>query len=136
MDRLGSRMALPLPALSDGCFVQLPVISAYVLHEIPCAIRACQRMTVDTARIDKMIFLQLVRNTCILREIPIRQMHVWEELFGLLVDAPANNAHLCCISKASRRAFDLTLLVCSVYEIMARLTHRDEIVWTVTPCFP
>ena len=83
-----------------------------------------------------MIFLQLVRNTCILREISIRQMHVWEELFGLLVDAPAHDAHLRCLSKASRLAFDLMLLVGSMDEIMARLTHRDEIVWTVTPCFP
>src|SRR5258706_8189435 len=113
---LGSRIALPLPAFSDGCFVQLPVISPHVLHEIPRAIRACQRMTVDTTRIDKMRSLQLMRNTCMLREIPIRQMHLGEELCGLLVDAPANDAHLRCISKASRRAFDLMLLVCSMDE--------------------
>ena len=129
-------MALPLPALSDGCFVQLPVISAHVLHEIPRAIRACQRMTADTTRIDTVRFLQLVPNPYLLREIAIRQIHLWEELFGLLVDAPAHDAHLRCLSKASRLAFDLLLLVCSVDEIMARLTHRDEIVWTVTPCFP
>jgi hypothetical protein len=129
-------MALTLPAFSDGCFVHLPVISPHVLHEIPRAFRACQRMAVDTARIDKVRFLQLVPNTCLLREIPIRQMHMWEEIFGLLVDAPPNDAHLCCISKASRLAFDLLLLMCSVNEIMARLTQRDEIVWTVPTGFP
>lgn len=93
-------------------------------------------MTADTTGIDKMRFLQLVRHTCMLREIPIRQMHLWEELFGLLVDAPAHGAHLRRISKASRLAFDLLLLVCAVDEIMARLTQRDEIVRTVTPCLP
>ena len=133
---LGSRIALPLPAFSNGCFVQLTVIYPHVLHEVPRAIRACQRMTANATRIDKVRFLQLVRNTRMLCEIPIRQMHMWEELFGLLVDAPANDAHLRCISKASRLAFEHLLLVCSVYEIMARLTQSDEIVWTVTPCFP
>ena len=93
-------------------------------------------MTIDTARIDKVRFLQLVGNTRLLREIPIRQLHRWEKLFGAAIDAPAHDAHLRCISKASRLAFDLLLLVRSVDEIMARLTQRDEIVWTVTTCFP
>src|SRR5437762_9509280 len=132
MDILGSRITLPLPTFSDGCFVQLPVIAAHVLHEIPRAIRACQRMTVHTARIDTVRFLQPVGHTRMLREIPIRQMHLWVELFGMLVNAPAKDAHLRCISKASRRAFDRVLLVCSMDEIMTRLTHTDEIVWTVT----
>lgn len=93
-------------------------------------------MTADTTRIDTVRFLQLVPNPCLLREIPVRQMHLWEELFGLLVDAKPHGAHLRCLSKASRLAFDLLLLVGSMDKIMARLTHRDEIVGTVTPCFP
>lgn len=71
-------------------------------------------MTVETARIDMVGFLQLVCHTRTLCEIPIRQMHMCVLLFGLLVDVPAHDAHLCCISKAFRRVFDLMLLVRSM----------------------
>jgi hypothetical protein len=54
MDILGCRFALPLPAFSDGCFVQLTVISPHALDQIPSTIRDRTRMCADTPCIDQV----------------------------------------------------------------------------------
>ena len=67
-----------------------------------------------------------------LRDVPIRQMHMWEACFGLFIDAPSDHAHVCRITKTPGRTLDLVLLVRSMNILMARLTERDEIVRAVT----
>jgi len=58
-------------------------------------------------------------------------MHIWEVRFGLLIDVPADHAHLGCISETDTLAGDLLLLVRAVNEIMAGLTERDQVGGTI-----
>ena len=62
-------------------------------------------------------------------------MHIWEESFGLLIDAPPNNTHLCRVTKAPGLPFDLVLLVRFMNLIMARLAEGNEIVRAITTRF-
>ena len=71
-------------------------------------------------------------DACMLRDVPIGQMHIRKERFRLLVDGPPDDAHLSCIPKASALVLDLVLLVRSMNEIMAHLTEGDEIIGAVT----
>ena len=73
-----------------------------------------------------------MRDTGMLRDVPIGQMHIRKERFRLLVDVPPDDAHLSCITKAAALALYLVLLVRSMHEIMARLTECDEIIGAVT----
>src|SRR6266516_215201 len=77
-----------------------------------------------------------MRDACMLREVPIRQLHVWEECFGLFIDAPpAHHAHVRNITKTPGLTLDLVLLVRSMNAIMAPLAECDEIVRALTSCF-
>jgi len=75
-------------------------------------------------------------NASVLGQVAIRQMHIQKTCFDLLVDAPSDHAHLRGISKTSRLAFDLVLLVGSVNEVMTRFTERNQVVRAVTACLP
>jgi hypothetical protein len=59
---------------------------------------------------------------------------MWEVRFGHLIDAPADHAHLRCISQTETLAGDLLFLVCAVNEFMAGLTERDQVVGTLATC--
>jgi hypothetical protein len=61
-------------------------------------------------------------------------MHIWEVRFGLLINAPADHAHLGCISETGTFAGDLLFLVRAVNEIMAGLTECDQVVGTIATC--
>src|SRR5205807_3969453 len=73
-------------------------------------------------------------DTCVFREIAIRQAHVWEECFRLIVDVPSNNTHLCSISKSSVFPLYFVLLVRSMKKIVACLAQGDEVIWPITAC--
>src|SRR2546423_9036370 len=88
---LGSRIALPLSACSDGRFVQLAVISPHALDQIPAPIRDRTRMRADTSRIDQVRLLQMMRDAALLREVSIIQIDMREQRFGLFVDAPPDD---------------------------------------------
>jgi hypothetical protein len=56
---------------------------------------------------------------------------MWEVRFALLIDAPADHAHLGCTLQTDTLARDLLFLVCAVNELMAGLTKRDQVVGTI-----
>ncbi len=68
-----------------------------------------------------------------LGDVAIRQMDIREEGLGLLVDMPPDGTHLRGIPKACAFALYFVFLLCSMDQIMARLTERDEIVGAITP---
>ena len=113
MNILGCRIALPLSAFSDGRFVQLTVISPHALDQIADPIRDRTRMCADTPRIDQVRLLQMMRDAGMFRDVSIGQMYIVEQRFGLLIDAPPDDAHLSCITKRSTFARNLVFLVCS-----------------------
>ena len=78
-----------------------------------------------------MGLLQLVRDPCVFREVPIGQMHLWKALFHLLIDPPANNTHLGGITKALCASLDLVLLMRLVNMAMAGLAQRDQVLWAI-----
>src|SRR4051794_7270260 len=53
-------------------------------------------------------------------------MDRWKHFFRLLINAPANDAHLRSISKAPGLTFNLVLLVRSVKEMLALSTQLHE----------
>lgn len=58
-------------------------------------------------------------------------MDIGKQCVRLLVDAPANDAHLCRIPKASGLPFNRVLLMRSVNELMARLTDRHQVIGAI-----
>ena len=72
-----------------------------------------------------------MRDTCLLGDVPIRQMHVWEYRCGLFIDAPADYAHVRRITQTPGPPLDLVLLLRSMKSIMAALAESDEIVRAV-----
>ena len=62
------------------------------------------------------------------RDVSIGQMDMLEQRFGLLIDAPPDDAHLSCITKRATLALNLVFLVCSMDEIVTRLTQGDEVI--------
>ena len=70
------------------------------------------------------------------REVPIGQVDIGKQGLGLLVNAPSDDAHLCCISKSPACALYFVLLARSVNEVMTCLAQSDEIGRRITPCFP
>src|SRR6266567_1324681 len=75
-----------------------------------------------------------MRDTCMLRAIPIRHLHVWEHRFGLFIDVPPDHAHMGSITKTPGLTLYLVLLLRSMNMIVALLTKRDQIVRAVTTC--
>ena len=73
-----------------------------------------------------------MRDTCMLGDLPIRQMHVWVHRFGLFIHAPPDHAHVCSITKTPGLTLYRVLLMRSMNLIMACLTECDEIVRAVT----
>ena len=128
VNSLGGRIALPLSAFSDGRFVQLTVIAPHALEQIPGPIRGRTRMHADTACIDEVGLLQVMRDASLLRKVSIRQLYILEQRFGLLIDAPADDAHVSGITKRSAFALNLVFLLCSMNEIMTGFTQGDEVI--------
>jgi len=58
-------------------------------------------------------------------------MYIGEVRFALLIDAPADYAHLGCTSETDALAGDFLFLVRAVNEIMAGLTERDQVGGTI-----
>ncbi len=85
-------------------------------------------MCADAPRIDQMGLLQMMRDAGMLRDVSIGQMYILEQRFGLLIDAPPDDTHLSCITKSSTFARNLVFLVCSMNEIVTRLTQGDEVI--------
>ena len=69
-----------------------------------------------------------MRDAGVLRDVPIRQMFLLEQRFGLLIDAPPDDAHLRCITEGSTFALNRVFLVCSMNEVVTRLTQSDEVI--------
>ncbi len=136
MDHPGSRVALPFSPFPDRGFVKLPIVSANTLEIIPCAIRGRLWMSTDTAGIHDVRLLQLVGHARLFGEIAICGMDIGKQCFRLLIDAPADDTHLGCIPKTPRLTCNCVLLMRSVDELMAGLTQRDEIVWTIATSLP
>ncbi len=74
-------------------------------------------------------------DTCVLGEVPIRQMHVWVHRCGLFIDAPADHAHVRRITQTPGLPLDLVLLLRSMKSIMAGLAEGDEIVRAIPSRF-
>jgi hypothetical protein len=70
----------------------------------------------------------MMRDTATLRDVSIGRMYILEQCFGLLIDAPPDDAHLSGIAKRSTLARNLVFLVCSMNEIVTRLTQGDEVI--------
>ena len=73
-----------------------------------------------------------MRDTGILRDVAIGQMHIRKKRFGLLVDVPPDDAHLSWITKASPLALYRVLLARTMHEIMARRAECAEIIRATT----
>src|SRR5258708_9562244 len=70
------------------------------------------------------------------RDISVRQVDIWKHCACLLIDVPPDNTQLRCIPKASGLALKRMFLMCSVDEIMAGFTQRDEILRTIPAGLP
>jgi hypothetical protein len=70
------------------------------------------------------------------RDVSVRQVDIWKHCAYLLRDGPPDDTHLGCIPKASGLALKLLFLMCSMDEIMAGFTKRDEILWTIPAGLP
>jgi len=67
----------------------------------------------------------------VFRQIAVGEMDMRKLCLGLLVDAPADHAHLGRVSEASTPSRNLVLLVSTMNEIMARLTQGNEVIGTI-----
>src|SRR3974377_558865 len=94
-------VALPLPTFSDGGFMQLPIVAPHPLDQVPGAIRPCRRVATDAASIDQMGLLELAADAHLLGQIAVGQMDIRKQCLGLVVDVPADDAHLRRVSYAS-----------------------------------
>ena len=83
-------------------------------------------MLANTPRVNDVGLLQLLLNACMLGDVPIGQMHLWKEGFGLFIDTPPDDPHLRRITKTPALALYLVLLVRSMKEIVARPTHSAQ----------
>jgi len=77
-----------------------------------------------------------MRDPYLLRDVPIRQMRIWEESFGLFIDAPSDNAYLCSITKPPGLTLNLVLLMSAVNVIMAHLAQRNQVIGAIPSCLP
>lgn len=111
--------------------MELSVIASNQFDEVPCTIRSSERMATDATGIDQVRLLQSVQNARVLGEVAIGQMHLGEEGFRLLVDAPADDPHLCRVFQASTLARNRVLLVGTVDEIVTRFAECNQIIRAV-----
>ena len=72
-----------------------------------------------------------MRDTCMLGDVAIRQMHIWEEFFGLFIDAPSDHAHVCRITNLPGLPLNLVLLVSAVKVIVAHPAQRHQIIGAI-----
>src|SRR5713226_1154391 len=93
-------------------------------------------MPTDTACINQVRLLQMMRDAGMLRDVSIGQMHILQHRFGLLIDVPSDDAHLSCITKRSPSALNLLFLVCSMNEIVTRLTQGNQIIRAIPARLP
>src|SRR5256885_7067591 len=59
-------------------------------------------------------------------------MNLWKQCFSLVIDAPSDHTHLCCIPKSSGRALNLALLVRAMEKVVTGLTQGDEVIRAIT----
>ena len=70
----------------------------------------------------------MIRDAGTLRDVSVGKMYLLEQCFGLLIDAPADDTHLSCITKRTTFALNLVFLLCSMNEIVTLLTQGDEVI--------
>ena len=78
-------------------------------------------MAADTTSTNQVRLLQRVRDAHLFGEIAIGEMDLWEACLRLLVDTPANDAHLGGIPKPVALPLNFVLLVGPMNEIVTRL---------------
>src|SRR5215471_4774066 len=88
-------------------------------------------MSTDTACIHHMGFLQVVLDTELFRDVPVREMHVWKAFFGLFVDTPPHDAHLRGIAKPLGRALEFLLLVRAMNQVVTGFAHSDQVLRSI-----
>ena len=110
------------------------VITPDPLHEVGCSLTLRTRIATDTASVHGVGLLHFMNNTGRFREVSIGQMHIGEVRFALLIDAPADDAQLGCISETGALAGDFLFLIRAVNEFMTGLTERDQVVGTIATC--
>src|SRR5258708_9587429 len=59
-------------------------------------------------------------------------MDLWKQCFSLVIDAPSDHTHLCCIPKSSGLALNSVLLVRAMEKIVTGLTQGDEVIRAIT----
>src|SRR5258706_9030869 len=59
-------------------------------------------------------------------------MNLWKQCFSLVIDAPSDHTHLCCIPKSSGLALNSVLLVRAMEKIVTGLTQGDEVIRAIT----
>ena len=114
--------------------MELAVIASDPPHKVARSITLRTRVATDTASIHDVGLLHFMSNTGRLREVSKGQMHIGEVCFALLIDAPADDAHLGCIPETLAFPLYVVLRSGTVNEIMAGLTERDEIIRTIATC--